>query len=72
MGSMAMMKMVQQDDQAQVAAASESLGKDLIEQLTSLNPGEAIFSGQWVKIPAFVKVEEVKERQIGGDLNVIE
>jgi uncharacterized protein len=55
----------------QIASASESLSQDLIEQLTSLNPGEAIFSGQWVNIPAFVKVEEVKERKIGVDINAV-
>jgi uncharacterized protein len=71
MGSFAVMKMIQRDDQMQIASASESLSQDLIEQLTSLNPGEAIFSGQWVNIPAFVKVEEVKERKIGVDINAV-
>ena len=71
MGSSAVMKLIQQDDQSQVAAASESLGKDLIEQLASLNPGEAIFSGQWVNIPAFAKIEEVTERKVGKDLIVV-
>jgi DNA helicase HerA-like ATPase len=72
MGSLAVMRMMQQDDQMQVSAASESLSRDLIDQLTSLNPGEAIFAGQWVNLPTFVKVEEVKERKIGGDLKAAE
>ncbi len=72
MGSLAVMRMMQQDDQMQVSAASESLSKDLIDQLTSLNPGEAIFAGQWVNLPTFVRVEEVKERKIGGDLKAAE
>ncbi len=72
MGSLAVMRMVQQDDQMQVSAASESLSRDLVDQLTSLNPGEAIFAGQWVNLPTFVKVDEVKERKIGGDQKAVE
>jgi len=72
MGSLAVMRMIQQDDQAHVSAASESLSRDLIDQLTSLNPGEAIFAGQWVNLPTFVKVAEVKERRIGGDQKAVE
>ena len=34
MGSLAIMKIVQQEDQTQVAAASESLSPKLLEQLT--------------------------------------
>ncbi len=72
MGSLAVMRMIQQDDQMHVSAASESLSKDLIDQLTSLNPGEAIFAGQWVNLPTFVKVDEVKERKIGGDQKAVD
>jgi uncharacterized protein len=72
MGSLAVMRMIQQDDQAQVASASEALSRDLIEQLTSLNPGEAILAGQWVNLPAFVRIEEVKGRKVGGDLDAVE
>jgi len=72
MGSMAVMRMIQPDDQMHVSAASESLSKDLIDELTSLNPGEAILAGQWVNLPTFVKVDEVKERKIGGDQKAVE
>ena len=72
MGSLAVMRMIQPDDQMHVSAASESLSKDLLDQLTSLNPGEAIFAGQWVNLPTFVRVEEVKERTLGSDLKAVE
>ena len=72
MGSLAVMRMIQQDDQMHISTASEALSRDLIDQLTSLNPGEAIFAGQWVNLPAFVKVDEVKERKIGGDQKAVE
>ncbi|MER3407617.1 MAG: hypothetical protein C4292_02150, partial [Nitrososphaera sp.] len=70
MGSLAVMRMIQQDDQMQVAAASEALSRDLIDQLPSLNPGEAVFAGQWVNLPTFVKADE--ERKIGGDQKAVE
>jgi DNA helicase HerA-like ATPase len=72
MGSLAVMRMIQPDDQMHVSAASESLSKDLLDQLTSLNPGEAVFTGQWVNLPTFVRVEEVKERTLGSDLKAVE
>jgi uncharacterized protein len=72
MGSLAVMRMIQQDDQMHISAASEALSRDLIDQLTSLNPGEAIFAGQWVNLPTFVKADEVKERKIGGDQKAVE
>ena len=72
MGSLAVMRMIQQDDQMHISTASEALSRDLIDQLTSLNPGEAIFAGQWVNLPAFVKVDEIKERKIGVDQKAVE
>jgi DNA helicase HerA-like ATPase len=72
MGSLAVMRMIQQDDQMHVSAASEALSRDLIDQLTSLNPGEAIFAGQWVNLPTFVRVEEVKDRRTGSDQKAVE
>ena len=71
MGSVAIMKMVQQEDQAQVSAASEGLSKDIIEQLPSLNPGEAIFVGQWVNLTAFVYIDQVMEKKIGSDQQAV-
>jgi hypothetical protein len=71
MGSLAIMKMVQQDDQAQVSAASETLSKDIIEQLPSLNPGDAILVGQWVNLPAFVHIDHVMEKKIGSDQQAV-
>jgi DNA helicase HerA-like ATPase len=72
MGSFAIMRMIQPDDQAQISAASESLSRDLMEQLASLNPGEAILTGQWVNLPTFAKVDEIKEHRTGSDQNAVE
>jgi hypothetical protein len=71
MGSLAVMKIVQEDDQHQIAAAAESLSKDLINQLTSLNVGDAVLVGQWVNLPAIVHIEEVKDKAVGSDKNAV-
>jgi hypothetical protein len=71
MGSLAVMKMVQQDDQAQVSVASEAFSKEIIEQLPSLNPGDAILVGQWVNLPAFVHIDQVMEKRIGADQHAV-
>ncbi len=71
MGSLAVMKIVQEDDQRQISSAAESISKDLIEQLTSLNVGDAIFVGQWVNLPSIIHIEEVKEKIHGSDQNPV-
>ncbi|MGH9933523.1 MAG: helicase HerA domain-containing protein [Nitrososphaerales archaeon] len=71
MGSLAVMKMVQQDDQAQVSVASEAFSKEIVEQLPSLNPGDAILVGQWVNLPAFVHIDQVMEKKVGADQQAV-
>ncbi len=67
MGSLSIMKIVQQEDQSQIGSASEAINGKVIEQLPSLNPGEALFVGQWVNLPSFIKIDEIKERTMGKD-----
>ena len=67
MGSLSIMKIVQQEDQSQIGSASEAINEKIIEQLPSLNPGEALFVGQWVNLPSFLKIDEIKERTMGKD-----
>ena len=71
MGSLAIMKIVQDDDQQQIASAAESLSKDLLTQLPSLNIGDAVLIGQWVNLPSIVHVDEVKGKTIGSDLDAV-
>ena len=72
MGSLAVMKMVQEDDQHQIASASESISRDLIAQLTSLNVGDAVLVGQWVNLPAIIHIDEMKGKVIGSDQNAVD
>jgi uncharacterized protein len=71
MGSLAIMKIVQDDDQQQIASAAESLSKDLLSQLSSLNIGDAVLIGQWVNLPAIVHIDEVKSKKSGSDLDAV-
>lgn len=67
MGSLAIMKLIQQEDQSQIESTSESINGKIIEQLPSLNPGESLLVGQWVNLPAFIKIDELSERTMGKD-----
>jgi len=71
MGSFAIMKIIQEDDQHQIASATESTSRELISQLTSLNVGDSIMVGQWVNLPSLVHIEEVKEKIMGGDQSAV-
>ncbi len=71
MGSFAIMKIIQEDDQRQIASATESTSRELINQLTSLNVGDSVMVGQWVNLPSLVHIEEVKEKIMGGDQSAV-
>jgi len=72
MGSFAIMKIIQEDDQRQIASATESTSRELIAQLTSLNVGDAVLVGQWANLPSMVHVEEVKEKVMGSDQSAVD
>ena len=72
MGSFAIMKIIQEDDQRQIAAAAESTSRDLILQLGSLNVGDAILVGQWVNLPSLVHITQVKEKVMGADQSAVD
>jgi len=71
MNNMIILRLVEPEDQRHVQYASESLSKDLINQLPSLNVGEAIVLGLMSKVPTLVKIDEFKGRRTGGDLDII-
>ena len=51
--------------------ASESLSQDLINQLPSLNVGEAIVLGLMSRVPTLVKIDEFKGRRHGDDMDIV-
>ncbi|MEM4484270.1 MAG: ATP-binding protein [Sulfolobales archaeon] len=70
-GSWALMRIIQPEDQAFVSRVSEYMTSELIEQLPGLNIGEAILVGQWIKIPAIVKIDHVAEKISGSDIDPV-
>ena len=71
MNNMIILRLVEPEDQRHVQSASESLSQDLVNQLPSLNVGEAIILGLASKIPVLAKIDEFKGRRHGGDLDII-
>ena len=69
MGSFAIMKLTNPEDQAHVTEASEAISEDLLRNLPSLNTGEAVLLGEWVNIPAVVKLDLVTEKKTGSDIS---
>lgn len=70
--NMIILRLVEPNDQRHVQSASESLSEDLVNQLPSLNIGEALVLGLMTMIPTLVKINEFKGRQRGGDLDILD
>jgi len=71
MGSLAIGRLLNQRDRAFVQDSSEFMTEEMAGYLPDLNPGEAILVGQWVKLPAIVKVDRVEEKLTGRDIDAV-
>ena len=71
MNNMIILRLVEPEDQRHVQSASESLSQDLINQLPSLNVGEAIVLGLMSRIPTLVKIDEFQGRTHGDDMDIV-
>ena len=58
-------------DQKAVLESGESISQAVIDDLPSLNVGEAILVGQFVKVPVNVKVRGRESQEGGGDIDVV-
>ena len=58
-------------DQKAVLESGESISQAVIDDLPSLNVGEAILVGQFVKIPVNVKIRSRESMEGGGDIDVV-
>ena len=67
MGSLAIMRIIQQDDQNQIASSADSISKEFVSQLTSLNVGDAFLIGQWTNLPTLAHIDEITEKIVGRD-----
>lgn len=57
-------------DQQAVAAASERLGAELMNDLPGLNVGEAVIVGELTRVPVIVKVRRRLTREGGADIDL--
>ena len=71
MGSIVAMRMIQPEDRRQIESAAESVGGALASQLGTLNVGEAIVAGQWTRLDAIVRIDEVQEKRAGADQSAV-
>ena len=71
MNNMIILRLVEPEDQRHVQSASESLSQDLINQLSSLNVGEAIVLGLMTKVPTLVKIDKFQGRRHGDDMDIV-
>ena len=71
MNNIIILRLVEPEDQRHVQSASESLSQDLINQLPSLNVGEAIVLGLMTRVPTLVKIDKFKGRQHGDDMDIV-
>ena len=55
-GNYAVLKIVNRQDQSMIESASESFSQRLVEDLPSLNQGEAVLVGPFTPLPVQVKV----------------
>lgn len=59
-------------DQNAVLESGERISKQIIEDLPSLNVGEAIITGEFTKIPSIIRVRKRETREGGGDIDIVE
>jgi len=72
MNNSIIMRLVEPTDQRHVQQSSERLSDDLLEQLTSLNVGEAVVLGMMLRVPALVKIDRFEGKLSGGDPEIVE
>lgn len=71
MGSFAISGLTHPKDQSFVMEVTDEISTELGASLPSLNTGEMILAGQWVTVPALVKVDFVEEKRMGMDLDAV-
>lgn len=59
-------------DQRAIAESCESVSQSILDDLPSLNTGEAVLVGEFTKFPVIVKVRKRKTREGGGDIDMDE
>jgi len=72
MGSFAISGLIHPRDQAFIREVTDDVSEELGASLPSLNPGEMILAGQFIKVPALVKIDLVEEKLMGKDIDAVD
>ncbi len=70
-GSFAISGLTHPEDQNFVKTVTDEITDELGASLPSLNPGEMILVGSFVRAPALVKVDLVEEKLVGRDIDAV-
>ena len=69
--SQIIMRLTNPKDQSAVSKSSERISQDLLNDLPSLNPGEAVVVGEVVNVPVMIKVRSRITREGGADIDIV-
>ncbi len=69
--SMIVLRIVNPRDQTNIENSAEALSKEFMQELPSLNVGEAIIFGPAVNLPAVVKIDKYDGKLGGRDIEVV-
>lgn len=69
--SQIIMRLTNPEDQKAVAKSSERMSQDLLNDLPSLNQGEAVVVGEVTKVPVMMKVRPRTTMEGGADIDVV-
>ena len=58
-------------DQKAIEESCESVSESIINDLPSLNTGEAVLVGEFVRFPVIIKVRRRETREGGGDIDIL-
>jgi DNA helicase HerA-like ATPase len=71
MGNFAISGITHPNDQSFINKVTDEVSTELGASLPSLNPGEMILAGHFIKVPALIKTQLVEEKLVGRDLEAV-
>ncbi|MHA1309301.1 MAG: ATP-binding protein [Candidatus Helarchaeota archaeon] len=69
--SQIILKIINPRDQSQIENSNEAISSDLLDDLPSLNNGEAVITGPSIIIPSIAKIYKFKGELGGDDINIL-
>ncbi len=58
-------------DQKAILESSESISESILQDLPGLNIGEAVLTGEFVRMPSIVRIRRRETREGGGDVDLL-